>query len=157
MLNEKFHVISRAIIQRYQPGELPPPRPEEDIYRLVFDHDLHIHLIGSQPGYLNIVATFIAPHVWRTHEGFQALLAENLFSLRHPAITLGYDSQSKKLVLYVRQPLDEFSAEHAVKTFHDFLMRADSYCCGKSLPTANQSQETLSPPHAGLHPVSKRE
>ncbi|MFP1893019.1 CesT family type III secretion system chaperone [Lonsdalea quercina] len=158
MLNEKFHVISRAIIQRYQPGELPPPpRPEEDIYQLVFDHDLHIHLIGSQPGYLNIVATFIAPHAWRTPEGFQTLLAENLFSLRHPAITLGYDSQSKKMVLYVRQPLDELSVEHAAKTFHDFLMRADSYCCGKSLPRANQSQETLSPPHAGLQPVSKKE
>ncbi|AXW86535.1 hypothetical protein CKQ53_05715 [Lonsdalea britannica] len=156
MLNEKFHAISRAIIQRYQPGELPPPRPEEDLYRLVFDHDLHIHLIGSQPGYLNIVATFVAPHAWRTPEGFQALLAENVFSLRHPAITLGYDSPSKKMVLYARQPLEELSAELAVKTFHEFLTRADAYCCGTSLPTVDQSDESPSHRHAGLQRVSKK-
>lgn len=107
MLNEKFHAPSRAIIQRYQPGELLPPL-EEDLDRLVFDHGLHIHLIDSQPGYLNIVATFVAPHAWRTPEGFQALLAETVFSLRHPAITLGYDSPSKKMVLYARQPLQDY-------------------------------------------------
>lgn len=156
MLNEKFHALSRAIIQRYQPDELPPPRPEEDLYRLVFDHDLYIHLIGSQPGYLNIVATFVAPHAWRTPEGFQALLAENVFSLRHPAITLGYDSPSNKMVLYARQPLDELSAELAVKTFHEFLARADAYCCGTSLPTVELSAEPPSHRHAGLQRVSKK-
>ncbi|MCT2386717.1 CesT family type III secretion system chaperone [Erwinia pyrifoliae] len=117
MRNKEFHSLCRSITKVYQPATSPPAHQDDDVYRLTFDHDLSMHLIGTQPGYINIVATFPAPEVWFAPDGMESLLAENSFSLTHPAVIFGMDSKRRKLVISTRQPLNELKEESAVKLF----------------------------------------
>jgi hypothetical protein len=96
--------------------------------------DVDIHLVGSQPGYINLVATFPAPQPWLAPEGLRALLAENIFSLQHPVLSAGLEAKSGKMVLSLRQSLAELSDESALYLFDSFVQRAIDFHSGKILP-----------------------
>ncbi|AXF76993.1 type III chaperone protein ShcF [Erwinia tracheiphila] len=121
MRNKEFHTLCRCITKIFQPDASTAAHQDDDVYMLVFDHDLSIHLIGTLPGYINIVATFVAPADWFTPAGMESLLIENRFSLTHPTVVFGMDSKRKKLIISTRQIISELNDESVIKMFRNIL------------------------------------
>ncbi|MCK0546044.1 CesT family type III secretion system chaperone [Pseudomonas syringae pv. aptata] len=146
MQADPFQSFARFIIKQYPDTPQIHEAEKHPVYLLTFGADLDIHLIGSQSGYLNLVATFPAPKAWLELDGLRALLAENIFSLQHPQIISGLDAASGKLVLSLRQPLAELSDESVLSLFEAFLRQAIDLHSGKILPPSTTSAESSREP-----------
>ncbi|KTB93622.1 CesT family type III secretion system chaperone [Pseudomonas syringae] len=139
MQADPFQSFARLIIKQYPDTPQIHESEKHSVYLLTFGADLNIHLIGSQPGYLNLVATFPAPRAWLEVEGLHALLSENIFSLQHPQIVLGLDAAGGKLVISLRQPLAELSDESVLPLFEAFVTQAIDMHSGKILSPSTTS------------------
>ncbi|RMT79929.1 CesT family type III secretion system chaperone [Pseudomonas viridiflava] len=140
MQPDPFQSFARLIIKQYPDTPAIHESEKYPVYLLTFGADLNVHLIGSQAGYLNLVATLPAPKAWLEPDGLRALLAENIFSLQHPLIMSGLDAASGKLVLSLRHSLAELTDESVLSLFETFVRRAIDLHSGKTLPSsANQT------------------
>lgn len=151
MQPDHFQSFARLIIKQYPDTPQIPEAEKHPVYLLTFGADVDIHLIGSQPGYLNLVATFPAPKPWLAPEGLRALLAENIFTLQHPVIMTGLDAGSGNMVLSLRQSLHELSEETVLPLFEGFVRRAIDFHSGNILPP---SQTHIEPKTSGEHKMS---
>ncbi|AKT30454.1 CesT family type III secretion system chaperone [Pseudomonas syringae pv. actinidiae] len=151
MQPDHFQSFARLIIKQYPDTPQIPEAEKHPVYLLTFGADVDIHLIGSQPRYLNLVATFPAPKPWLAPEGLRALLAENIFSLQHPVMMAGLDAGSGNMVLSLRQSLDELTDETVLPLFEGFVRRAIDFHSGNILPP---SQTQIEPKTGGVRKTS---
>ncbi|MBX8574098.1 CesT family type III secretion system chaperone [Pseudomonas cichorii] len=148
MQSDHFQALARHVVQKYRDSSQTPDDRHHPVYLLTFGVEVDIHLIGSQPGYLNLVATFPAPPQWLAPEGMRALLAENVFSLFHPALMFGLETMSGNMVISLRQPLAELNENNILHLVESFAQRAIDFHSGKILPPAqipsSSKQDALS-------------
>ncbi len=59
---------------------------------------------------------------------------ENRFSLTHPTVVFGMDSQRKKLIISTRQLLSELNEESVIKMFRNILHLSGGIFRGEITP-----------------------
>lgn len=105
--------------------------PDQDIqqgYTLRIGDDLHIDLIGLQPGFINMRAVLgpLPTNANANSDVLLRLLHANNFAFEHPPVSIGIDPDTNGLVVWSRQASSELQHDARCAWFDRFVELAST-------------------------------
>lgn len=136
-MNPVFQRAIADLLKKYQIDVSPTDADGQDVFILSIEN-LDIYLIGNPRGYLNIACKAGRLSEDIGDETYIPLLAANLFSLEHPALSVGVSPETREVLLSTRQPLSELDSAGTFRLVESVIEHAQAL--GEWLKTTPSSR-----------------